>query len=451
MFFVNHQMMQESENESSSHFNMHEASFIVALSKYLVQQGYEATQVAILTTYKEQLMKIKELLKEEAMLKKIQVATVDSFQGEQSDIVLVSFVRSNLNSQIGFLKTPNRVNAALSRARKGLYCIGNFGNMANARIKGEHFPWREMVKQLKKQHAIGTALEIRCQIHGTKCLVKTKDDFLEKAPEGGCLGMRNKPLRGSHPCARVCYMRGEDMNDVLLQLKCNENCNSTCPEGHRCPSKCHHPGPCGKCTVLVEKIRMECQHTVRVSCCEQPSLVPCLEKVQVRSPCGHKVTTNCSDAKNGSQLVGKCTEPCNIEPKCVGRHRCPNPCHYPMPCKPCVVPVEKLRLECQHIVRVPCWFNPSSAFCCQPCGRKRSCGHACKDICSANCDDRICSEIVQSQSPCGHTVTINCADVRNYDTSILGNCNEPCNVKLKCGHFCKGSCSQCKHGRLHVR
>lgn len=49
----------------------------------------------------------------------MRITVVDNFQGEESDIILLSLVRSNAEDVVGFLKTENRVCVALSRARHG--------------------------------------------------------------------------------------------------------------------------------------------------------------------------------------------------------------------------------------------------------------------------------------------------------------------------------------------
>lgn len=59
----------------------------------------------------------------------VRVCAVDNFQGEENDIILLSLVRSNEEGNIGFLKIHNRVCVALSRAKKGFYCIGNLALM----------------------------------------------------------------------------------------------------------------------------------------------------------------------------------------------------------------------------------------------------------------------------------------------------------------------------------
>lgn len=54
------------------------------------------------------------------------MTTVDNYQGEENDVIILSLVRSNQEGSVGFLGTDNRVCVALSRARNGLYAIGNF-------------------------------------------------------------------------------------------------------------------------------------------------------------------------------------------------------------------------------------------------------------------------------------------------------------------------------------
>lgn len=55
----------------------------------------------------------------------VEVATVDAYQGREADVVLMSVTRSNLTKSLGFLRSRNRINVALSRARDGLVIVGD--------------------------------------------------------------------------------------------------------------------------------------------------------------------------------------------------------------------------------------------------------------------------------------------------------------------------------------
>lgn len=135
---------------------------------------------------------------------------------------------------------------------------------------------------------------------------------------------------------------------------------------------------------------------------------------------------------------------------CDRDHRCQKVCHYGEECGKCKVMIEKLRPECQHMVRVECSGNPSLVWCASPCEKNRTCGHKCTSCCGAICDKTFCKEKIQVESPCGHKVTVKCSDANDF-SKLLGACNEPCRVELKCQHLCKGSCGECKLGRLHIR
>lgn len=83
--------------------------------------------LAIITPYKEQMMRMREMIQEN-LSSLIEVNTVDAFQGQEKDIIIFSCVRSrDLHGEvkgIGFLRDTRRLNVALTRAKYCLYAIG---------------------------------------------------------------------------------------------------------------------------------------------------------------------------------------------------------------------------------------------------------------------------------------------------------------------------------------
>ena len=64
----------------------------------------------------------------------IYIQTIDSFQGQERDIILVSLVRSNAANQIGFLSDYRSMNVALTRAKRKLIVIGDSATLGNDRF-----------------------------------------------------------------------------------------------------------------------------------------------------------------------------------------------------------------------------------------------------------------------------------------------------------------------------
>ena len=109
----------------------------------------------------------------------------DNYQGEESEIVIVSLTRSNDNGDIGFMAAPQRLNVLLSRARDGLIIIGSASTFTNSR-KGSAI-WSPFFEQLREAGQLYDGLPIRCERHPKKvALVKEKEDFDTECPDGGC-------------------------------------------------------------------------------------------------------------------------------------------------------------------------------------------------------------------------------------------------------------------------
>lgn len=85
----------------------------------------------------------------------LRITTVDNYQGEENRIILLSLVRSNAEARIGFLKTENRVCVALSRARDGLFIIGNMENLTQSSTI-----WPQIKARLEQTQSIGKCAQL---------------------------------------------------------------------------------------------------------------------------------------------------------------------------------------------------------------------------------------------------------------------------------------------------
>jgi intron-binding protein aquarius len=116
------------EMEPTPHFiqNLGEAEYAVALFMYMRLLGYPASKISILTTYAGQRALIKDVLNHRCKSNRLFglpriVTTVDKYQGEQNDYIILSLVRT---ARVGYLRDIRRLTVALSRARLGLYIVG---------------------------------------------------------------------------------------------------------------------------------------------------------------------------------------------------------------------------------------------------------------------------------------------------------------------------------------
>lgn len=130
----------EEKLEGTSSTNPEEAMLLFKHLTQLVQElqpHYSATNfptVAIISPYKQQINVLKEQLEHSPLLQpylnSIAVNTIDSFQGQERDVVYISMVRSNSNGDIGFLADIRRMNVAMTRAKKKLVIVGDSATLA---------------------------------------------------------------------------------------------------------------------------------------------------------------------------------------------------------------------------------------------------------------------------------------------------------------------------------
>lgn len=471
VYFLDHSYPESESSSSTSSSNEQEAQMIISLTKYLCKQGYSEGDITILAAYSAQILLIEEYLKEENM--NVKITTVDNFQGEENDIILISFVRNNKFGRIGFLMENNRVNVALSRARKGMYCFGNFSLYAEKSVL-----WKCIVDKLKPEK-IGSELPLQCKQHSKITFVNDSEQILELIRRG-CREKCGYKLPCGHLCVKKCHYDDADHFQYDCQLPCekyiaeNKKCNRLCFErcknvkklnvmldcGHRARQKkdgslistceeeqqkllpCTHVDTLAcstdvsthKCKKLVS-VFLSCGHMKDVHCYRKNDLINviCYEMKQILGPCGHIIDIPCHLNLEEHELFSFCKNPCGVLLNCG--HPCTGSCFL---CSDsgihsvCAVKCS-IMLSCGHkcpgYCGSPC--PPCSAKCLLSCSHNVSCINLCSRpcvLCEKNCD-RGCRHVGKCDKKC-------------FEMCSIELCSETCKNILPCGHKCAGLCGE---------
>ncbi|MBO0936069.1 AAA family ATPase [Fibrella sp. HMF5335] len=153
----------EEKLEGTSSTNPEEAALVIRhLTQTVAQLGefYSPAHfpsIAVISPYKQQLVVLNEQLDHAPDLQPyrsaISVNTIDSFQGQERDIVYISMTRSNDKAEIGFLSDIRRMNVAMTRARKKLVVIGDSGTL------GSHPFYADFITYAEELNAYQSAWE----------------------------------------------------------------------------------------------------------------------------------------------------------------------------------------------------------------------------------------------------------------------------------------------------
>ncbi|GJJ08042.1 hypothetical protein Clacol_002249 [Clathrus columnatus] len=233
VYFLTHMNPEAGLEDSVSKYNTYEVEMIRDLVLYFLKQGtYSGPgDIVVLCAYLGQLQRVRQALRdlkisvsvderdeeqlakqgmegdtslstfeEVVVAKHIRLGTVDIYQGQEAKIVIVSLVRNTGNfdtqsSSIGFLKSSNRINVALSRAKHGLYILGNASNLRKSPT------WSKIIDELEIRHQVGPGFAIKCARHSGETQTISKPGQLNAySPEGGCL----IPCAAQLPCGHIC-------------------------------------------------------------------------------------------------------------------------------------------------------------------------------------------------------------------------------------------------------
>ncbi|KAE8381131.1 hypothetical protein BDV26DRAFT_256154 [Aspergillus bertholletiae] len=518
LFWFDHRNMEDPddpEDPMRSKTNTWEAEMAIAIVRHLCKQEcYSPGEIAILTPYIGQLRLLRDRLEdivdliiteqdladlddseaemhtstsrkshdrravEKAKLSdQVRLATVDNFQGDEATVVIVSLVRSNKFRNCGFLKTPNRINVLLSRAKHGMYIIGNADTASSIPM------WSSVIRLLEEGGNIGPKLELECSRHPRQRIyAASPDELLTQAPEGGCAERCERRLACGHTCTFKCHS-----NRRHSAVKCMKPCTKMRKCGHLCTKRCHEscdeciekvPNivlPCGHTTEVECRLRQNvtsvrcmqavvrkmpgCGHEVELRCHEDISKIKCSQRCHGILDCGHTCQRNCwmcwnlSDGRD-QVIHGSCTAPCGrLFTTCS--HSCSRPCHPSTTCTPCDKPcevrcrhskcpkkcsepcapcAERCSWGCDHrpnsYCNLPCAVPCNIIPCDKRCENLLDCGHQCPSICGEKCPSQeYCREC------CAATVLEQRVDFITMESYEDINVNENPLVFLSCGHF----------------
>lgn len=149
--------------ETLSRFNEEEAQLLIrVVERFVGEIGtenwiLENLSMGIITPYRAQVERLQKLAENTPALialgKRITINTVDAFQGQERDVIVIGFVRSNTKGEVGFLSDIRRTNVAMTRARKKLIMVGDSATL------GAHPFYLELIGFVQERDFYRSAFE----------------------------------------------------------------------------------------------------------------------------------------------------------------------------------------------------------------------------------------------------------------------------------------------------
>ena len=148
IMFINVNGNEQIESKNNSCFNDMEVNKVINIVQKIKNDIFDKS-IGIITPYDSQKNKIKKAIFDNKINDdNIIVDTIDGFQGMERDIIIVSLVRCNDSGKIGFVNDSRRVNVLLTRAKYGLFIVGNENCLKNNGI------WRKWIEFVKEKNLV---------------------------------------------------------------------------------------------------------------------------------------------------------------------------------------------------------------------------------------------------------------------------------------------------------
>ena len=133
----------------------------------------------------------------------IQLNTVDGFQGKEKDIIIISCVRSNDESNIGFLTDERRMNVAITRARYGLFVVGNANTLKSNQL------WMSFINHVEATRMVVDTTKGKC-LHDSIKLMSNSNDNVANTGIGGNASVISRTAPMSTSMLTNIYTNGYD-------------------------------------------------------------------------------------------------------------------------------------------------------------------------------------------------------------------------------------------------
>ena len=163
------------------------------------------------------------------------ISSIDRYQGSENDVLIISLVRSNSSGSIGFLKEPARRIVAQSRAKFGMYFVGN-----NKTFQAASEKWKSFILSMSARSCLSPKIPLCCPRHATMCApcVEADEDGVNHIMEGICNEICGCVMScGEHFCDKKCHGPAGDNGD--LHVICYRKVQDKCHFGHSIERVCY--------------------------------------------------------------------------------------------------------------------------------------------------------------------------------------------------------------------
>jgi hypothetical protein len=482
--------------------NEMEAVAVAQLVSYLYLCGIQPDCISIITPYTGQKREILSALKAEISLPinvrfALTVSTVDSYQGDENDVVILSLVRTTPGNQ--FVALANRFIVALSRARLGCFVIGASAAVRGNGASNQVGHWERFLSKLEKKKEswfIGT--NARTEQRGWVCMENVEAEEVKvKNKEDDCEFVQSRIGQAFPICCPRHITSERSVHDLSANAHTHDAfpkhsnwgqfCSKPCPYElphckHPCGKKCHSPelAHSQKCVVAVphpcpdhKDVPLTC-HTVF------PERIASSQ---------HRSSAQSSSTLEQALRAFQCPEMVEyLRPEC--RHKEPLPCFRRKQVNMCLVKLPDCQVRvndfkhprCGHVLKSPICadkrlWESRPPSCKEQVVHTAGCGCKTTMACCTHIQElespSLCTLSVEKPRPrCGHIVSMRChvatemkrqwqaqsgmslSDDRvikhgeHYGpsekkfSSGFPECHQPVKYRRSCGHILKTSCAQ---------